>query len=70
MFVEDGYGYDGYFVVESSNVRIEDNKLDVEKDLDFSKAGDVNRLARKFSTMNRDKRASRVFLQKFSDLIS
>ena len=70
MFVEDGYGYDGYFVVESSNVRIEDNKLDVEKDLDVSKAGDVNRLARKFSTMNRDKRASRVFLQKFSDLIS
>ena len=70
MFVEDGYGYDGYFVVESSKVRIEDNELDVEEDLDFSKAGDVNRLARKFSTMNRDKRASRVFLQKFSDLIS
>jgi len=70
MFVEDGYGYDGYFVVESSKVRIEDNELEVEEDLDFSKAGDVNRLARKFSTMNRDKRASRVFLQKFSDLIS
>ena len=70
MFVEDGYGYDGYFVVESSKVRIEDSDLDVEENLDYSKAADVNRLAKKFSTMNRDKRASRVFLQKFSDLIS
>jgi hypothetical protein len=70
LFVEDGLGYDGYFVIESSNVGIEDTELEVDKNLDYSKAADVNRLARQFSTQNRNKRASRVFLTKFSDLIS
>ena len=70
MFIEDGMGYDGYFIVEASKVKIEDVDLEVEEDLDYSKASDVNRLAKKFSTQNRDKRASRVFLTKFSDLIS
>ena len=70
IFIEDGLGYDGYFIVEMAKVKIEDAILEVEENLDYSKAADVNRLARKFSTQNRDKRASRVFLTKFSDLIS
>ena len=70
MFIEDGMGYDGYFIVEASKVRIENSELEVDKKLDYSKASDVNHLAKKFSTQNRDKRASRVFLTKFSNLIS
>lgn len=70
VFVEDGIGYDGYFVIESNKVRIEDAELEVDENLDYSKPRDVNILARKFSTQNKDKRASRVFLSKFSDLIS
>ena len=70
LFIEDGLGYDGYFIIETSRVRIENTELEVEEDLDYSKAADVNKLAKKFSTQNRDKRTSRVFLSKFSDLIS
>ena len=70
IFIDDGMGYDGYFIVEASKVKIENTELEVDKDLDYSKASDVNHLAKKFSTQNRDKRASRVFLTKFSNLIS
>ena len=70
IFIEDGYGFDGYFIIETSKVKIEDLNLEMEEDLDYSKASDVNKLAKKFSTQNRDKRTSRVFLSKFSDLIS
>jgi len=70
MFIDDGMGYDGYFIVEASKVRIENTELEVDKNLDYSKASDVNHLAKKFSTQSRDKRASRVFLTKFSNLIS
>jgi len=70
LFIEDGLGYDGYFVIESSKVGIEDTELEVDENLDYSKAADVNRLAKQFSTQNRNKRASRVFLTKFSDIIS
>jgi len=70
LFIEDGLGYDGYFVIESNKVRIDDSELEIEEDLDYSKAADVNKLAKKFSNQNRDKRSSRVFLSKFSDLIS
>lgn len=70
LFIEDGLGYDGYFVLESNKVSIEDADLEIDENLDYSKAADVNKLARKFSNQNRDKRSSRVFLSKFSDIIS
>ena len=70
IFIEDGLGYDGYFVIDSNKVKIEDIGLSADANIDCSKASDVNQLARKFSTQSREKRASRVFLTKFSDLIS
>ena len=70
VFIEDGLGYDGYFIIETSKVAIEDTELEVDENLDYSKPRDINILARKFSTQSKDKRASRVFLSKFSDLIS
>lgn len=70
LFIEDGFGYDGYFILETNKVGIETEDFEVEVDLDYSKASDVNRLARAFSKNTKDRRTSRVFLTKFSDLIS
>lgn len=70
--VLEGFGYDAYYVMQGSkSTRIADeNLLDGLDQIDASDAKSRSKLARTFAKMGSDKKSSRVFLQKFAEMIA
>ena len=63
--VEDGFGYDQYFVVASgSDLDTEDENLTITSDMTRSK------MAKAFSEFSKSKQVNRVFVSKFAETIS
>jgi len=76
MTVLGGYHYDAYFIFESaSNLNIDGDDDEfvnspIYSSNNFSDAGSQNRLAKQFTKFTSEKKNSRVFLNKFAEIIS
>lgn len=69
-----GYGHDMFFAFDSRNALTLEDDDEFESDLDvedgFSSQSSQNKLAKEFVKYTSDKKTSRVFLNKFSELIA
>ena len=75
MIIENGYHYDAYFVFDgASTLKISDKEDFTSKissnDGNFGDASSQNKLAKEFSEFNKEKKISRVFLDKFIEIIA
>ena len=71
-FVHGGFNYECFFIMESANLKIDDEDdfvSDTEYD-DFKKKSNQNKLVKEFEKYNSSKKNSRVFLAKFAEIIA
>ena len=64
MAVADSFGYDEYYVIPTGNMKLEDEKLEVNSDMT------KGRMAKAFMKHMRNKTLNRVLLNKFVEQIA
>ena len=75
LVIENGFGYNGYFIFDGSSSLSDNEDTDFDSDAEssdgnFVNTADRNKLAKDFIKFNKEKKISRVFLNKFIDLIA
>jgi len=75
MIIENGYRYDAYFVFDKGNSLNISDKEEFTSELssddgNFGDTSSQNKLAKEFSKFNKERRISRVFLDKFIEIIA
>jgi len=63
-------GYNSMFFIDSDAVTAEDEEFTPDSDLDINSARDRNRIAKQFAKSGLSHKASRLFCQKFAEMIA
>lgn len=70
-FVHGAFNYDCFFIMESANLKINDDEFTSDVDFDdLRKRSNQNKLMKEFEKFNSSKKNSRVFLAKFAEIIA